>query len=126
MPELPEVETIARMLKNLLVGKKIAEIEILSKKQFPNNPKLIIGSKIVGVDRRAKILIIYLDSDHLLITHLKLTGQLVFADNIKNDKAVFGHPIPGSSTRVVFKFTDQSALFFNDLRKFGWIKILKK
>ncbi len=134
MPELPEVETTARMLKSLLVGKKITDIEILSEKQFPGDPKLIIDHKIVDISRRAKILIIYLDNDYLLITHLKLTGQLVFADNIKDSKAVFGHPIPlpggntlpGNSTRVTFKFADQSALFFNDLRKFGWIKILKK
>jgi len=113
MPELPEVETTARILKTVLVGKTITSIEIFSKKQFPNDPKLIIGSKITDVDRRAKILVIYLDNNYLLITHLKLTGQLVFAG-------------PGRSTRIVFRFADRSALFFNDLRKFGWIKILKK
>ena len=93
MPELPEVETTARILKTVLVGKTITSIEIFSKKQFPNDPKLIIGSKITDVDRRAKILVIYLDNNYLLITHLKLTGQLVFAG-------------PGRSTRIVFRFAD--------------------
>jgi formamidopyrimidine-DNA glycosylase len=133
MPELPEVETTARILKTKLVGKKISDIKIFSPKQFPDNPKLVIGSKITDVKRRAKILVIYLDK-FVLTAHLKLTGQFVYADKTEGEKAVFGHPIPlsggnslpGRSTRVVLKFTDQSALFFNDLRKFGWIKILAK
>jgi len=133
MPELPEVETTARILKTKLVGKKIADVKIFSQKQFPNDPKLIIGSKIVNIKRRAKILVIYLDK-LVLIIHLKLTGQLVYADKTEKGKAVFGHPIPlsggsslpGRSTRVTLEFSDRSVLYFNDLRKFGWIKIIPK
>jgi formamidopyrimidine-DNA glycosylase len=139
MPELPEVETIKRFLAKNIIGKKIAKVEVLSKKQFPNSSQLIIGRQIVGAQRIGKQLAINLDNDYCLLIHLKLTGQLVFKDKLNPDKkAVFGHPIPfaggntlpGKTTRVIIYFKDKNnqndgAIFFNDLRKFGWIKIVK-
>ena len=96
MPELPEVETIRRQLFKKIVGKKIN------------------GQRIVGLRRRAKILIIDFDDGSSLIFHLKLTGQLIF-----NGK-------PSPYTRKVFIFDDGSQLIFNDTRKFGWYKIVKE
>jgi len=130
MPELPEVETTVRQLRQKVVGKKIKRVEILSAKQFPDSPQKIIGQKIVKVERRGKLIIIALKQAQLTI-HLKLTGQLVFAPRLTKGKAVYsqpipfagGHTLPGRSTRVVVYFTDGSALFFNDLRKFGWMRL---
>ncbi len=132
MPELPEVETIKRFLLPKLVGKKIKAIKILSPKNFIGNSKELIGKAIQGLERRAKILIINIEGGKALTVHLKLTGQLVYANKVKEGKMIFSHPLPfisdgelpGKTTRVVIGFIDDSALFFNDMRKFGWMKIV--
>lgn len=92
MPELPEVETIKRQLSREIIGKKLE------------------GDKVVGVRRRAKILIIDFTDGSSLVFHLKLTGQLIL-----NGEA-------SKHTRCIFKFDDGSNLVFNDMRKFGWWK----
>ncbi len=130
MPELPEVETTKRFLSRKIVGKTIKKIEVLSTKQLIGDTKLVINRKILGIDRRAKILIVCLENKIFLLIHLKLTGQLVYSGSSGEREVVFGHPIPlaggnvlpGRSTRIVIYF-NQGILFFNDLRKFGWIKI---
>ncbi len=135
MPELPEVETIRRGLSSFVIGKVITSIDYNWPKSFPNRKdqvdKFLIGSKIAAVKRRAKVLIINLSSGYSLLIHLKMTGQLVYRSDGFNFGA--GHPsdslvglLPDSSTRVVFKFNDGSTLFFNDQRKFGWIKLLNQ
>ncbi|MFH1561100.1 MAG: bifunctional DNA-formamidopyrimidine glycosylase/DNA-(apurinic or apyrimidinic site) lyase [Patescibacteria group bacterium] len=130
MPELPEVETTKRQLEKKIVGQKIEKIKILSAKQFIGNPKTIENLVIKGISRRAKIIIIQLTKGPMLLIHLKMTGQLVYADKTKNDKAVFGHPIPfaggktlpGKATGIIIRLS-RGQIFFNDLRKFGWMKI---
>lgn len=132
MPELPEVETVRRGLKDLIVGKKIKAVTHDWPKSFPNNEadirKFLIGSKITDVGRRAKVLVIKLDTDYALLVHLKMTGQLVFRGT-KSFGA--GHPseslvgvLPDKSTRVQILFKDGSHLYFNDQRKFGWMRLL--
>jgi len=133
MPELPEVETIRIGLSKLLPGKKVAAIWHDWSKSFPNAEadveNFLIGAKILEVKRRAKVLLIELDTKYSLIIHLKMTGQLVY----RSDKVRFGagHPsdslvsdLPVKSTHVIFDFTDDSKLFFNDQRKFGWVRLI--
>ncbi|MFN4212470.1 MAG: bifunctional DNA-formamidopyrimidine glycosylase/DNA-(apurinic or apyrimidinic site) lyase [Microgenomates group bacterium] len=138
MPELPEVETIRRQLEKNIVGKTIKDIEILEKKQFIGKKEEVTGKKIDSIKRYGKVLSIKLIQPIKLIKpiylniHLKLTGQLLYAPNLKNP--VFSEIIPftktnkmpANTTRVIIKFTDGSGLFFNDLRKFGWIKVNHK
>ena len=132
MPELPEVETVRRGLKILIVSKKITNVSFDWPKSFPNAQsdinQFLIGSHITDVRRRAKVLMIDLDTDYSLVVHLKMTGQLVYRGN-ENFGA--GHPndslvgkLPDKSTRVEIIFDDKSKLFFNDQRKFGWMKLL--
>jgi len=128
MPELPEVETIRLSLKKAIVGKTIAGVEIRVPKLFYGNKNEIIGKKIVDVNRRAKQIIIDVEGDNDLLIHLKMTGQLIF-DSGKS-RVAGGHPatdwvakLPNSTTHIIFVFLDGSKLFFNDLRKFGWIKV---
>ncbi len=129
MPELPEVETIRNILKTDIVGKKIAGIDIREEKQFIGIISDIIGATIIDVIRRGKVVILKLSNNKFTSIHLKLTGQLLFSKN-KNE-AVFKNPIPlaytnkmpGKTTSVIIFFDDNSALFFNDLRKFGWVKV---
>lgn len=154
MPELPEVETVRRGLERLIVGKTIKDVEYDWPKSFPNAPadveRFLQGARINSVRRRAKVLLIELDSSYSLVIHLKMTGQLVYVakatkeqSNVKNeissgeDKTAgelrfgAGHPndslvgeLPDRSTRVIFTFSDGSHLYFNDQRKFGWIRLL--
>lgn len=132
MPELPEVETVKTGLSRLLPGKKIVSVRSDWAKSFPGAKadvnKFLLAAKISGVRRRAKVLIIDLDTKYSLIIHLKMTGQLVY----RSAKAVFGagHPsksligkLPDNSTRVIFDLGD-AKLYFNDQRKFGWVKLV--
>ena len=129
MPELPEVETIKRKLTPDLVGKVISEVEILSPKNFVGNKNEVIGSKIISVDRYGKVLVFALSNKKFLNVHFKLSGQILFSKN--SNKAVFkniipftkGNKMPANTTRVIIRFTDGSGIFFNDLRKFGWMKV---
>jgi formamidopyrimidine-DNA glycosylase len=133
MPELPEVETVRLGLSGLLPGRRIKHVEHNWTKSFPNAPadteRFLAGARIREVRRRAKVLIIDLDTEYSLVIHLKMTGQLVFRSTAANFGA--GHPndslvgeLPDKSTRVAFTFEDSSKLFFNDQRKFGWIRLL--
>ena len=132
MPELPEVETIAKQLNQVLVGRVIEKVEVLREKSFGGNEDLLIGKKIESVGRRSKMMVIeFGDRDDVLLIHLKMTGQLVLVEGSK--RTVGGHPtddwvneLPSKHTRVIFDFKDGSRLFFNDMRVFGWIKMLRK
>lgn len=132
MPELPEVETVRRGLQSLIVGLKIKDVSHDTPKSFPNAAadvgEFLIRASITGIRRRAKVLLIDLSTKYTLVIHLKMTGQLVY-----RGEAVFGagHPndsligeLPDRSTRVTLAFTDDSHLYFNDQRKFGWMKLL--
>ncbi|MCX7955577.1 MAG: bifunctional DNA-formamidopyrimidine glycosylase/DNA-(apurinic or apyrimidinic site) lyase [Patescibacteria group bacterium] len=140
MPELPEVETIKRSLEKKIINKTINDIEILSPKNFIGNKKEVIGLKINSIQRYGKVLVFKLanpqtrqsSTNKYLNFHFKLSGQLLYADYINNaiykNKIPFtkGNKMPANTTRVIIKFSDNSGLFFNDLRKFGWIKISQK
>lgn len=133
MPELPEVETVRTGLQKLIVGKTITGVVNDWAKSFPSArtdvKAFLIGAEVVVVRRRAKVLLIELSSEYSLVVHLKMTGQLVFV----GDKSRFGagHPngslignLPDKSTRVTITFSDNSKLFFNDQRKFGWMRLV--
>jgi formamidopyrimidine-DNA glycosylase len=133
MPELPEVETVRIGLQQLLPGQVFASVTHDTDKSFPNAPAdvltALVGSEVVAVKRRAKVLLIELSSNYSLVIHLKMTGQLVFVSPETRFGA--GHPsdslinqLPDRSTRVEFTFTSGSKLFFNDQRKFGWVRLL--
>jgi len=133
MPELPEVETIRAGLAKLLPGKVIKDVWYDWDKSFPNAPsdvaRFLVGARVDKIRRRAKVLIVELSGGWALIIHLKMTGQLVFVG--KGQRFGAGHPskdmvaeLPAKSTRVVLEFTDGSKLFFNDQRKFGWMRLL--
>lgn len=133
MPELPEVETIKRELDKSLKGQVISDVEILWDKTVSptttiNFKEIIIGRKILGLERRAKMLLIHLDKDISLAIHLKMTGQLIFVP-VSGHIISGGHPThdvqtPGRHTRLIFKLRNDDTIYFNDLRKFGWVRVL--
>lgn len=132
MPELPEVETVKRGLNKSLKNKKIKDfncdwLKMINYKLNDYRSK-IKGLSIKNVDRIAKMIVISLSRNLNILVHLKMTGQLVYVD--KKDCLIGGHPIeqgfsclPNKFTHARFSFTDGSHLYFNDVRKFGWLRL---
>lgn len=147
MPELPEVETIRRGLSKRLVGRTIRNIEVRNVRSFQGEVKDVIGANVSDIERRAKVIRIKLSNGLNLLFHLKMTGQLIYRQSaIGNPQSeqkrtaksgqlignfAGGHPdhewhaeLPTKHTHIIFTFDDGSHLYFNDLRKFGWCKVL--
>jgi len=128
VPELPEVETIRRDLSRLIVGKKILEITTDSPKQVKPSlvvvKKAIVGAVIKQIERRAKMLQIFLSNNQILAIHLKLTGRLLVRKKgaTKDD---WQHVIIKLKTQNLKLKTGDLELRFCDLRKFGWVRLLK-
>lgn len=135
MPELPEVETIKLGLQKYLVGHKILGVDVRVDKIFQGNTKDVIGAEVVKIDRAGKGLIIELSNDYVMAVHLKLTGQIIYrkvsplrqgyAGQAKISKRAGGE-LPNKFTHVIFKLDRDAFLYYNDLRKFGWIKVVRK
>ena len=139
MPELPEIETIVEGAKKSLIGKKIERVEIRVPKivnfLVEEFKKGSIGAEIINIRRFAKIIVIDLSSGNSILIHLKLTGQLVYAGpgkigQIEIEKGghpsrVYDQPLPHNYTHVIFDFSDGSHLYFNDIRRFGYLKLVK-
>lgn len=154
MPELPEVETVVNELDKKLKGRKIKTVVVNAPKmvslgyatvsnrreaksyQVIKFVKSLQGQKVLSVKRRAKILIFSFSNDLTMLVHLKMTGQFIFEDQILRKKTkgqyrLLNRPnapltkLPSKHTHVVFQFIDGSTLYFNDVRKFGYLKLLK-
>jgi len=127
MPELPEVETIKLGLQKYLVGHRIESTIVLNPKSFEGSVKKIVNTKIIKIHRFGKGLIIDFDNKKSLAIHIKMTGQLIFRDEktkkIVVDKSKVGE-LPGKHTRVIFHLDKKAILYFNDIRKFGWIRVI--
>ncbi|MFH1193975.1 MAG: bifunctional DNA-formamidopyrimidine glycosylase/DNA-(apurinic or apyrimidinic site) lyase [bacterium] len=134
MPELPEVETIRRQLEKEIKGATIKEVEVRNAKPLNVPPEKFIsavsGAKIKEVGRRAKLLLLYLTNGNILMFHLKMTGRMLLvkkgAEPTKHTHIVFKlspHRLPtlprGESERGV-------DLFFEDYRRFGFVKLLEE
>lgn len=129
MPELPEVEAIKLQLGKFLKGHKIISTEVKNRKTFQGDEKNIIGSKIIDTRRFGKVAVIDLDNGYSILTHVKLTGQYIYRgpnlpkpENL-SPKVVGG--APGPHTLVVFNLDRKGQLYYNDIRRFGWIRIIK-
>ncbi|HEY5600798.1 MAG TPA: bifunctional DNA-formamidopyrimidine glycosylase/DNA-(apurinic or apyrimidinic site) lyase [Patescibacteria group bacterium] len=143
MPELPEVTVIVNSLNRKIKGLEFKSVEYDWAKKFdwghrPGGPsgsegnfsaRDLKGVKIKKVDRRGKVVLIETDGGFTILIHLKLTGQLIYLD--KKTRIAGGHPIPplnlpvpNKTTRATFEFTNGGHLYFNDMRKFGWVKIV--
>ena len=141
MPELPEVEVVVRSLRPYLLGKEIVKLERWREKSLPQNlveaEGRSLGAKVIGVTRRAKFIDIILENGMHILTHLKMTGQLIYAGESEEQTAGGGHPtsdwraqLPGKHTRLTWTLLDEkgkrSHLYFNDQRVFGWMQVLSE
>jgi len=118
MPELPEVETIRRQLTKKVKGKRIANVVVRWSKKLNCSGNVfterVRGARVQKVERRAKIIRIYLSNGWQLFIHLKMTGRLlVVGKNVE----------PTKHTHVVFQLEGGKQLFWEDYRKFGYIKM---
>lgn len=129
MPELPEVETVKLQLNKYLKGHKIENVQVNVPKIFSGNTRDLIGAKFSKVRRFAKVLSIDLSNGLSIVIHIKLTGQLIYrGPNLKNipelSRKVVGG-VPGKHTHVTFDLDKGGFLYYNDVRRFGWIKTIK-
>ncbi len=129
MPELPEVETVKLQLQKYVLGHKITSVQVKNRKVFQGDEKLIIGATFTEIRRFGKVLVFDLSNGYSLISHIKLTGQYIYrGPNLKKtptlSKKVVGG-IPGNHTHVIFNLDKKGILYYNDVRRFGWIKIVK-
>ena len=119
MPELPEVETVKRFLDKNIVREKTHNIKILNRKlryEIPLNlSKQFYGSTITKIVRRGKYLIIYHDNSKIILFHLGMTGFFRISKSYEKRK----------HDHVSFFFKDK-ILTFNDIRKFGFLKVFSK
>jgi formamidopyrimidine-DNA glycosylase (fpg) len=131
MPELPEVETIARTLAPQVVGRRLEAVHVFLPKTFAAGGDLVRhiapGGCVASVRRRGKLLLFAVaapgmaEAEYLLAFHLKMTGRL------------FVHPAqtePGKHTRMAFDFAATPAaqavrLFFDDARTFGYCRLMQ-
>lgn len=142
MPELPEVETVRRDLIASALNVKINKIIVNNQKTINGDweefTKVLVGSFFIDILRRGKLLIFKLNKKDLyLLIHLKMTGQLIYLSKEQKisgghslsshsfEKAVGGE-LPNKFTRVIISFVGGSKLFFNDLRKFGYMKLVSQ
>ncbi|MBI5467133.1 MAG: bifunctional DNA-formamidopyrimidine glycosylase/DNA-(apurinic or apyrimidinic site) lyase [Candidatus Kerfeldbacteria bacterium] len=133
MPELPEVETIARELQAVMPTSRIIGLEIRLPKmiKLPVNRfrRNVVGATVGRVHRRAKLLLIDISTGQTIIIHLKMSGQLIWR-SVTGRLRVGGHPIPGGTEALpnayshVIVATNRGTLFFNDQRQFGFVKMI--
>ncbi|MEM1008377.1 MAG: bifunctional DNA-formamidopyrimidine glycosylase/DNA-(apurinic or apyrimidinic site) lyase, partial [Myxococcota bacterium] len=132
MPELPEVETVCRGLRRVLLGRKVVSVEVVRARCFVGVPSWVEGKFFVDVKRRGKAILLEMEEDLVLLVHLRMTGQLIFVGE-DEEREGGGHPsdalrasLPGKHTRVQLNIEGGARLFFNDQRMFGSIKCMHK
>lgn len=127
MPELPEVESIRLQLERFLIGHKILSVEVRNKKIFPDDPKDIIGAKFIAARRFGKVTVLDLDNGKSIVIHVKMTGQIVYrGPNLKKPlmSPKISGGLGGPHTHLVIDLDRNGKFYYNDFRRFGWVKIV--
>jgi formamidopyrimidine-DNA glycosylase len=125
MPELPEVESLRRILARTAVGRTIASVRIgetrLRRRVASDFAGAIAGRRIVSLSRRAKYLIVELDGDDAMLVHLGMSGSLTHRHD--GFRAADFDP---RHDHLEFTFDDGSRLVYNDPRRFGMLRIVRR
>lgn len=120
MPELPEVETVCRTLRPVLVGKQLTSFELLWPRTLSTDmttfARGVMAKDIVDVRRRAKLICIVFDDGSLMTVHLRMTGELLWQNAAQSPDGA-----RQAYLRAEFLLNDGSSLLFFDTRKFGRI-----
>jgi formamidopyrimidine-DNA glycosylase len=134
VPELPEVETIRRIVARELVGRTLVASELTLPKLLRESPlpdlELLRGRTLLSAERRAKVLITHWSGDLSVLTHFKLAGQLAVA-RPDGRRIVAGHPVPDpegayphKATHLTLHFDDGTVAYYSDIRQFGWWRLM--
>lgn len=149
MPELPEVETTTRGLREKILGLKIKDVwtdlsttdkrqreAIANPKYFVIFKEEVLNKKVLSVERRAKNILINLSGNKTILVHMKMTGHLLFGKYkpITNKQLRITNWIPNKKgplhdpynrfIHIIFTFSNNKNLAFSDARKFGKITLL--
>ena len=132
MPELPEVEVVKksleRKLKNLTIKKVFINNNKLRYKIDKKELSKIEGLKIISVKRRAKYLLINLDQNLTILAHLGMTGKFFILEKKKRHKTSFYYELKKKDSKhdhLIFFLNKKFKLIYNDVRKFGFIKLFE-
>ena len=134
MPELPEVEVVKRSLESKILNSIIKKVQIndhkLRYKVKREIVKKLTGKKIKKIKRRSKFLIFEINKTYLMLVHLGMTGKFFLEDrNKKKFKTSFYYLLnyqkDQKHNRVIFFLSKNRKLIYNDVRKFGFIKLYK-
>ena len=133
MPELPEVETIRRIVERELAGRTLSRVELTLPKLMRDSPlpdlQLLVGRTLLAADRRAKVLVTHWSDGLSMLTHFKLAGQLAVL-RPDGTRIVAGHPVPDPEGPLPHKAThltmwfDQTVAYYSDIRQFGWWRLM--
>jgi len=135
MPELPEVEVVKRSLisktQNLIVKAVKINDGRLRYKINRNKIKKIIGLKFEKISRRSKYLLFFFNKNVVMLVHLGMTGKFFFVDQKKTKyKTSFYYQLNEDEDkkhdRIIFNLSNNHQLIYNDIRKFGFIKFIKR
>ena len=135
MPELPEVQTIVDDLNKIILNKKIKKVDIILSKIVKGSNKSFINvlekNSFQNINRRGKFIILSLTDNKFLIIHLRMTGQIIYVQN--SNLVAGGHSyknnnfnLPNKQTHLIITFNDNSQLFYNDQRQFGFLEIVSQ
>ncbi len=144
MPELPEVETIRQDLRKKILNKKIVQVVVVREKSIRETkfalPEKLIGNKFEEIERVGKLIMFKLHKPALyLLVHLKMTGQLIYKN--KNKITAGGHSLtpidsgtkshgevswelPDKHTQIIIELEKDGTLYFNDMRRFGYARLV--
>jgi formamidopyrimidine-DNA glycosylase len=134
MPELPEVETIRRLIADELTGRTVSSVALTLPKLVRDSPlpdlDLLVGKVLIGTDRRAKVLVTHWSAGLSVLTHFKLAGQLA-VKRPDGRRRVAGHPVPDpdgpyphKATHLILLFDDGTVAYYSDIRQFGWWRLM--
>ncbi len=135
MPELPEVETMRRIVERELTGRRLDVVDLRLPKLLRGSPlptlDPLLGQTVTGARRRAKVLVTDWSDGLSLLTHFKLAGQLA-VERRDGRRAVAGHPVPDpagayphKATHLLLGFDDGTTLYHSDIRQFGWLRLME-
>jgi len=124
MPELPEVETIVRQLRPLLVGRTVTRVRlpwpgVVQRPSAASFRAGVAGRRVVAVRRRAKYFVFDLDDGRALVGHLRMTGRMAIEPSA-------APPLRREWVRASFELDDGRRLVFADVRKFGRLALVRE
>ena len=134
MPELPEVETMRRIVERELVGRTAETFDLRLPKLLRGSPlsslEVLVGRRLLAARRRAKVLVVDWEGGLSWLAHFKLAGPLAVehADGVRR---VAGHPVPDpagpyphKATHLIVLFAGGTRLYHSDVRQFGWLRLM--